>query len=496
MAWPLSVLLGVVCLGVTGCTPGGVRAQAVERPNIVLILADDLGYGDIGAFGGEIIQTPHIDRLAETGVRFTQGYVSHPVCSPSRAGLITGRYQQRHGWEFNPAGRDAEAGMSLDERTIADELKALGYATGMVGKWHLGKQRPYQPMSRGFDEYFGVLDGGSSFIDPSLPGNEYAPIRGEGPPPVRHNKQRGFEPVEVDGYLTDVFTDEAVGFIERQAEVDAPFFLYLAHTTPHTPLQATTNYLEPYAHLDSQPMRVYAAMVASLDESVRRVMETLEATGQADNTLVVFLSDNGCAGYVLNACSNGPFAGFKRYHQEGGVRVPFVMRWPEGMPAGETYALPVSALDLMATFTAAAGGAVATEDSVDLRPFVNGQVDEPPHEYLFWRAGPTVAVRDDRWKLIRYNRTELGAADLDRTGRLTPPPGGWPSGSPHGQLTLLFDLDADPSETDNLATQNPDIVERLSAAVAAWSAELGQPIQPAVRSTLAEFDGEVVQLVF
>ncbi len=293
------------------------------RPNIVLILADDLGYADIGIYGSEIISTPHIDALAASGVLFTDGYVSHPVCSPSRAGLMTGRYQQRHGWEFNPAGRDVNAGMSLDEATLADRLKVLGYRTGMVGKWHLGHQEPHHPMSRGFDEYFGVLEGGSIFIDSRLPGVEYGSRRGEEGPTERRNKVlRGFEEEKVERYLTDVFTDEAVEFIERSAAGDEPFFLYLSHTTPHTPLQATAEYLEGYRHIEDQRTRVYAAMVASLDESVRRVVETLKAQGVYENTLIAFASDNGCAGYIGNACSNGPLFGFKRYHHEGGVGHP------------------------------------------------------------------------------------------------------------------------------------------------------------------------------
>ena len=499
--------LGTLVLGL-GLLDAVAVAQSVEgnnlsRPNIVLVLADDLGYGDIGIYGSELIETPNIDALAASGVRLTQGYVTHPVCSPSRAGLLTGRYQQRHGWEFNPAGRDTRKGMSLDERTIADHLKAQGYVTGMVGKWHLGHQKPHHPSSRGFDEYFGILEGGSIFIDSRKPGVEYAPLRREDGPTVRHNKVlRGFEAVEVDRYLTDVFTDEAVAFVDRHGGARSadptakPFFLFLSHTTPHTPLQATARYLEAYQDVDSVHQRVYAAMVGSLDESVRRVVEALEEHQQRDNTLLVFASDNGCAGYINGGCSNAPLRGYKRYFHEGGVRVPFIVSWPDRLRGGKLYERAVSTVDLLATFTAAAGQVVTTEDSVDVMPYLAGRRDGDPHDVLFWKAGPNDAVRDARWKLIRLNRSEMTLAQLRRDGRLQPPAGGWPDDSPHGRVLLLYDLVADPGESENVAARHPEVVDRLSGRLDAWREELAVPILPAIRSTLAEIDGETVQLFF
>ncbi|MDE0442451.1 MAG: sulfatase-like hydrolase/transferase [Gammaproteobacteria bacterium] len=280
-------------------------ATAAAQPSVVVILADDLGYGDIGANGGTTIATPHIDALAARGVRLTQGYVSHPVCSPSRAGLMTGRYQQRHGWEFNPSGRDRVAGMSTEEQTIADVMRAAGYRTGLVGKWHLGSRPEHHPVNRGFDEFFGMVEGGSIYIDGDVPG-----VESWGSPRVgRPNKIiRGLDQeVVVEEYLTDRFTDEAVDFIERHARV--PFFLFLSHKTPHTPLQATAKYLDRSRHIDDDATRIYSAMVASLDDSVGAVVAALEGEGLRDDTLIVFLSDNGCAGYVANACSNAPLRG-------------------------------------------------------------------------------------------------------------------------------------------------------------------------------------------
>ena len=496
-AFAMGALVFLACAAPDADAPVA-DAGAGPPPNIVLILADDLGYADIGIYGSEVISTPNIDALAASGVRFTAGYVSHPVCSPSRAGLMTGRYQQRHGWEFNPAGRDVGAGMNLEETTLADRMKALGYRTGMIGKWHLGHQEPHHPMSRGFDEYFGVLEGGSIFIDSSLPGVEYGSIRGEDGPTQRRNKVlRGFEEEKVDRYLTDVFTDEAVSFIERSAGEEEPFFLYLSHTTPHTPLQATAEYLDGYRHIEDQRTRVYAAMVASLDESVRQVVETLKARGVYENTMIVFASDNGCAGYIHSACSNAPLFGFKRYHHEGGVRIPFIVSWPEGIEGGQTFDHPVITLDYTATFTAAAGEEASTGDSVNLLPYMTGQADGAPHEYLYWRAGPSVAIRDAQYKLIKLNRTEFRPGDLRRDGRLQPPEGGWPTDSPHGQVTLLYDLEADIGELNNLAAEQPEVVARLEAELDAWRATLlSEPILPGARSTITEIDGEWVQLVF
>lgn len=479
--------------GALGAAMLVAAATAAAQPNVVLILADDLGYGDIGANGGETIATPHIDALAARGVRLTQGYVSHPVCSPSRAGLMTGRYQQRHGWEFNPAGRDRGAGMSTDEQTVADAMRAAGYRTGLIGKWHLGAQAQHHPVNRSFDEFFGMVEGGSIYIDADVPG-----VESWGRPRIgRPNKiVRGLDrEIEVEGYLTDRFTDEAVAFVERHAQV--PFFLFLSHKTPHTPLQATAEYLDRYRHIADDATRVYSAMVASLDDSVGAVVRALEHAGIRDDTLIVFLSDNGCAGYLVNACSNAPLRGFKRHLHEGGIRVPFIANWPGGLPEGRVFEHPASSLDLMDTFLAATGSGEASDDSVNLIPYLDGTNGGAPHDYLFWRSGPNWAVRDGRWKLIRYNRTDLTSQDLDGTGRLTPPEGGWPTGSPHGQIMLLYDLANDPSETVNYAPGRPEEVKRLTEAWQAWNAgNAAQPILPAYRSTLAEFHGETVQLVF
>ena len=467
-------------------------------PNIIFILADDLGYGDTSIYGSEVIDTPHIDSLAGSGVRFTNAYVSHPVCSPSRAGLLTGQYQQRHGWEFNPMGQEFghNKGLSLEVRTIADELREQGYSTGMVGKWHLGSDEKFHPLSRGFDEFYGILGGGSQYFE-SIPDGGAVALSSPVERDAYKDVYRGFERVGTDKYLTDAFTDAALSFIGDHE--DEPYFLYLSHTTPHTPLQATKTYLDRYGHILDIPTRVYSAMVASLDDSVGAVIRKLKESGQYENTLIVFSSDNGCPDYIGNACSNGNFAGFKRYHQDGGVRVPLILSWQGVIPSASVYAKTVTLLDLMSTFTSAAGKQIDTEDGVNLMPFIAGNISSNPHEYLYWRSGPTMAIKDDRWKLIKYKRVKDTENDLRGADTLTPPQNGWSVEAPLGHLTLLYDLQEDPGETTNLADSHPEVVSRLGKAYSLWSQQLPpveDAILPARRSTITEIDDEAVQLIF
>ena len=492
--------IACLVLFAVGCQPASIIDNLEERrPNIVLILADDLGIGDVGIYRNGPIQTPNIDALAQSGVKFEQAYVTHPVCSPSRAGLISGLYQQRHGWEFNAAQRDKKYGMSAEVSTIADALLTQGYETALIGKWHLGHQAKHHPNNRGFKEFFGVLDGGTTYINSSLPGSSYSSINSnveQAPPTKRPNSiYRNFKEIEVEEYITDVFTSESVDFIHRAQ--DKPFFLFLSHITPHTPLQSIDKYTLRYSHIDDQRSKIYASMVSSLDDSVGTIVQTLKDLGLSDNTLVVFASDNGCAGYIEGACSNYPFRGHKRFHHEGGIRIPLIMSWPSALPKSTTYKDPVITLDFHATFQAAAGSTVSsTTDSINLLPYITGNQNSSPHEYLYWRSGPTVAIRDERWKLIRYNNSPLTANDLRKDGRLEPPASGWSNESPDGQLTMLYDLKSDPSESNNLANTHPEIVKRLETAHQQWALTLARPIIPGIRSTLAEVDGTIVQLIF
>ncbi len=483
----LAVLLAVAC--------SAPETEKFEPPNVVVFVADDLGYNDLGAFGSQVIETPHIDELARGGVRLTDGYVSAAVCSPSRAGLYTGRYQPRFGYEFNTSGRDTEVGLPTDQRTLADMLKSAGYATGLIGKWHLGKSEQHHPLNRGFDEYFGHLSGGSTYIDSRLEGVQSWPTRNA--PTARPDASAiydGFEKVNVSRYLTDVFAEKAVDFIRRHK--DERFFLMLAPNAPHTPLQATAKYAERYSHVEEAGRRIFAAMVSSVDDYVGNVVAELRAHGLDQNTLIVFFSDNGCVKYLSqDVCSNDPLSGSKRFHLEGGIRVPFIFNWPAVLPAGSVYEQPVISLDLFDTLAAAAGSEETAEDSVNLLPHLRGEESDPPHEFLFWRSKPNMAVRWGNWKLWKVNKSDQSFDDMTLGGRRLPQVD-YPGDSPLGQMTVLYDLSQDIGEQRNLAEGHPDIVERLEAELESWNAELAEPMWPSNRSTLTDLHGQMVQLFF
>ena len=443
------IAAAVLALGIAGQGRTGLAAGA-DRPNIVFLVADDLGYEDVGFQGCPDVPTPNIDAIARGGVRFANGYVSGPNCSPSRAGLLTGRYQQRFGHEFNPPGEGPGLGLSLAETTVADRLKSAGYATGLVGKWHLGAAPEYHPLRRGFDEFFGFLSGAHPYV--SGPGSRLL---------------RGTRAVEEKEYLTDAIARESVSFIDRHRS--HPFFLEVSFNAVHTPMQATDSRLKRFASIADETRRTYAAMLAAMDEGIGRVLDALRANGLEEKTLVVFLSDNGgptLPGTTVNGARNRPLRGSKRTTLEGGVRVPFVIRWKGTLPAGAVYDLPVIQLDLLPTALAAAG--VASEpgwklDGVDLLPFVRGDVKTAPHDALYWRQGPQMAIRRGPWKLVRYDRTvdEPGAQSDTRSIEVTPP--------------RLYNLDADPGERDDLAARHPEKVAELLRAWRAWDAQLAPP---------------------
>ena len=350
--------------------------QLKRRPNIIVIVADDLGYADLGCQGCKDIPTPNIDTLAQNGVRFTSGYVSCPVCSPTRAGLMTGRYQQRFGHEFNPgpvARASSNFGLPLTEVTLADRLKAAGYATGMVGKWHLGTQPAYQPQQRGFDEFFGFLGGAHSYLN----------ALANGANPIR----RGTTPVYEKEYLTDAFSREALAFIDRHQK--EAFFLYLPFNAVHAPLEGARKYLDRFANIQNDKRRTFAAMLSAMDDAVGAVLTKLRQAGIEQETLIFFFSDNG--GPTRQTTSrNDPLRGFKGQVLEGGIRIPFLIQWKSHLPAGMVYERPVISLDILPTAVAAAGIELPPEaklDGVSLLPYLNGEKSGQPHEALYWRYG-------------------------------------------------------------------------------------------------------------
>lgn len=455
--------------------------SGITRPNIVLLLADDLGYGELGCQGNPQIPTPHIDSIAKAGVRFTSGYVTAPYCSASRAGLMTGRYQTRFGYEFNPIGHRNEepgAGLPASELTLAQHLHNAGYATGLIGKWHLGGSAAYHPHRRGFDEFFGFMHEGHYFVPPPYDGvttmlrRRMLPTFEKGrwtrrdgklilTTHMKHDEPaydadnpilRGGQPVEEKAYLTDAFTREAVDFIDRNS--DRPFFLYLAYNAVHSPLQGADAYMEKFSHIEDIHRRIFAAMLANMDDSVGEVMNQLRESGLEENTIVFFLSDNGGPTRELTS-SNLPLRGSKGQMYEGALRVPFMMQWKGTIPSGQIYEKPVSSFDIYATAAANSEGVTAPKriEGVDLIPFVTGKHSGTPHETLFWRQGGKSAIRHGDWKLLRMGgRKATGIAKWE-----------------------LYDLSKDISEETNLAKANP---ERLAELVKLWEQMNSQMVEP------------------
>ncbi len=465
-AWLISsILIALLLAGITGVTaqqgssaPGG--RQAARKPNVVFILGDDLGYCDVGMYGCKEIPTPNIDSIGKNGIKFTNAYVSAPVCSPSRAGLITGRYQQRFGFEFNAgplqrAINNKDMGLPLTEITLAQAMKRAGYATGMVGKWHMGMNDRYMPTQRGFDEYFGFLFGANLYIDPNKPGVMSRPgaVEGGGSTASARSPQnpiyRNTTPVEEDEYLTDAFAREAVGYIDRHQK--EPFFLYSPFNAPHEPFQATQKYLDRFPNVKDERRRVYMAMVSALDDGVGAILKKLRDTGLEKDTLVVFLSDNGCATYT-GACTNDPLRFGKLTHLEGGFRVPFAMQWRGRLKAGTVSDQVISSLDLFPTAVALAGGELPKDrpyDGVNLLPYLAGTAKRSPHEVLCWRNGTNAAVRKGNWKLFKG-----------------------------GDHYWLYDLSKDIGEQKDLAAARSEIVEQLKKELANWEAQMKEPLWP------------------
>src|SRR5687767_12602620 len=367
------------CLLLIGIIAGSL--SAADKPNILLIVSDDHGYGDVGVYGCQDIPTPHMDSIAKNGVQFTSGYVSGAYCSPTRAGLLTGRYQTRFGHEFNPGPAPVSGkkiGLPLSEKTLADRLRGAGYRTGIVGKWHLGYENEFHPMNRGFEEFFGFLGGSHSYVN----------LRSTAANPI----QRGFQAVDENEYLTDAFRREAVKFIDNHAK--EPWFLYLSFNAVHGPMDAATRYSERFANLEGG-RKTYATMLTAMDDAIGAVLGKLREHKLEENTLVLFTADNG-GPEAVNSSNNGPLRGVKGQALEGGVRVPFMVQWKGQVTAGKVFDDPAIQIDFAPTALAAAGiqpPANAKMDGVDLLPYLRGQKQGAPHEALYWRFGEQMAIR-------------------------------------------------------------------------------------------------------
>jgi arylsulfatase A-like enzyme len=434
---------------------GSVSIFAAEKPNVLVILADDLGYADLGVNSGKDVDvpTPNLDALAASGVRCRSGYVTSPYCSPSRAGLLTGRMPTRFGHEFNPhVGDENVLGLPLDQTTIADQMRSAGYATAAVGKWHQGFSPEHHPLSRGFDEFFGFLVGGHNY----WLHKDDKPVFGSG-----HSHDmiyRGRELQKLDGHATDLFTDEAIAFMDRNPE--KPWFLYLAYNAVHTPLEVADSVLSRIpASITDEARRGYLGLLIGLDDSIGRITAHLRETGRDKNTLIFFLSANGGSGHkpylAYNAGRNTPLRGDKGQTLEGGIHVPFFVSWPGKLPAGGTFDAAVSALDILPTSCAVAGVAPGPNvEGVDLLPYLSGNQAGPPHASLSWRFGPQKAIRQGDWKLVDWR-------DFD-----TQTQSGW----------QLYNIAKDIGETTDLSAQYPEKAADLAKAWADWDSKNLAPL--------------------
>ncbi len=424
-----------------------LKPRSAAKPNLVLILVDDMGYADLGANGCTDIPTPHMDRIAHGGVRFTDAYANGSYCAPTRAALMSGCYQHRFGNDDLPR---VSGPLFRGLRTLPERLREHGYHTAMIGKWHLGEGKGHTPLDRGFDEFYGFYGGGHYYF-PNLRGkNTYsAPL------------YRDRTVVEEARYLTYAFGVEASAFLERQRNSRQPFFLYLAFNAVHTPLQAPPDLLRKFEHIQDKQRRFYAAMTSALDTMIGLVLDKLEDTGQRENTFVVFHNDNGgpTTRNAVNGSRNTPLRGSKCETFEGGVRVATFMQWPGKIEAGSTYTRPVMTFDITATLLAAAGADTLRLDGVNLLPHILGQTEGAPHKTLFWRNGATgnnnCAMRQGPWKYVRS--TEDGM---------------WPDPGQRPASNMLFNLKQDIAEQRDLSRVHPEKLESMINMYQHWSDEM------------------------
>lgn len=482
-----------------------VSAATGERPpNIVLIVVDDLGKYEVSAYGSETMQTPHIDRLGTEGVRFADCYVTSPVCSPSRAGILTGRHQSRFGFETQPMeyypnnlavywlGKNLvntdnwvitappsfpsewqihKQGLPPTEITLPELLQRRGYRTGAIGKWHLGLSDEHLPRNRGFEDHFGFygafslytpnrkVDSIAHYIQPTYSSRHQWKSGRKGAGAIRRNGKV----VKEKQYLTFAMRDEAISFIEQNHQ--DPFFLYLAFSAPHVPFQAPCSYYDRYAHIEDENKRVYYAMIEALDDAVGAVHQRIIDLGLEENTIIYFLSDNGGASYT-KATDNGPYKGGKLTMFEGGVNVPFFMKWKGKLPEGMVYPHPVSALDIFTTSAAAAAcplPAGRSYDGVNLLPFLSGKRKDEPHRSFHWKADHIEAMRSGEWKFLRSTRDN------------------W---------LELYHIGSDCYEQINLETERPEKAGEMLQEYKDWEMQLPEPLWPRLMDHLFIIDGQ------
>ncbi|WP_271784135.1 sulfatase-like hydrolase/transferase [Aquimarina algiphila] len=462
------ILLVATCIGCNSAKQDGDNNKTAERietkilntpkrPNIVMILCDDLGYSDVGFNGSKDIKTPTLDVLASTGVKFTSAYVPHPFCGPSRAGILTGRYAHTIGAQFNlpPNSETIGKGIDVHEKLMSKMLNESGYRTGLVGKWHLGAVDKYHPNSRGFDEFYGFLGGGHNY-HPEDYKTKYAKAKERGTKviwdyltPLEHN---GTEVTNDNEYLTDVLSKQGVRFIEASSKQDNPFFLFMSYNAPHTPLEAKKEDLEVFSSIKSKDRRTYAAMVYAVDRGVNKIVESLKATGEYDNTLIIFYSDNG--GRPDKGATNFPLKEGKGSVYEGGYRVPMFFHWNGIVPSGLIYDNPVSALDLYPTFAKLADAKIPLNKKLDGKDMWNS-----------FMMNKEVRADDNIFTMRHRN----GFSDVGiRNGK-------WKAVKAYNQKWKLFDIEKDIEESNDISAVHPQILKKLVAEAKDWSKTHIQP---------------------
>jgi len=445
---PIYIIL--LCLVITACQSNQKSTEKISTPpNLVLILADDLGYADVGFNGCQDIPTPNIDRIAKEGVKFTNAYVTWAACGPSRAGMLTGRYQDRFGFSRNPlfAPNDPNQGLPLSELMLSEALQQAGYKSAIMGKWHLGAHPSQRPLQRGFNDFFGFLTGGHKYFpeewtlaDEYEVTSQYEAYKTK----LLRNDQR----IEETEYLTDALSREAVNYIGQYK--DQPFFIYLSYNAPHGPLQATEKYLKRFEDIKDKKRRTYAAMVSAVDDGVGLVLQQLKDLNLEENTIVVFLSDNGGPSH-RNGSNNAPLRGRKGQLFEGGIRVPFALRWPSQISSNQVYEPTISSLDIFVTMVAQNQGKIQLKnelDGVDLLPYLKGTKEGAPHETLFWTFTDRAEIA------VRHQANKLIMGD---------------------SLPQLYNLEADIGETTNIAMEQPGLQKDLVAKQQEWLSQMAEP---------------------
>lgn len=421
-----------------------------NNPNVIVILTDDMGFADVGFNGCKDIPTPNIDRIANEGVKFTNAYVTYPVCGPSRAGIITGRYQDRFGFGRNPlfAVKDVEMGLPLEEETLAEMLKKAGYNSTAIGKWHLGAHPALRPLNRGFDAFFGFLSGGHQYFPDALTLQDEYDVKAQFDA-YKTKLLRNNTRINEKEYLTDAFSREAVNAIERNK--DNAFFIYLAYNAPHTPLQATEKYLKRFESIKDEKRRTYAAMVSAVDDGVGLILNKLEELDIAENTIIFFLSDNG-GPEATNGSDNGILRGGKSELFDGGIHVPFAMRWPAKIKKSLTYEAPIISLDIAGTVLSQFNPQIQIKnplDGVNLIPFLLKEQQGAPHEHLYWRK-----FDQNQYACLASNGEKLAFIKNEE---------------------MFFNLSKDPSESRNIKEQNSKS-EALKSIFEMWRAAMKDPV--------------------